>query len=455
VISVVCLISIACDGLTSHISTHFSVFWQESLNQILGGIIMLESYFKSQTYIAALRKAPFGEYIDGFSLELERLGYVRRYVRRILWKIGHFNEFARQAGIRGPAQIDEKLTSRFIKRTATSKHMIAELLRANKHFLKYLRQQGLNETPILQHNGGEFGTILSRYDAHLLDIRGLSSGTRESYLRGARRLHDWLKNTHENRPIEELTGADVLDFVSKHVRLHPSISWRHYIGGATRAYLRFLHWEGIVIVDLARIVPSIPCMRLGSIPRHLNWDQVRKIIASVKTDSAIGKRDKAILLLLAMLGLRNQEIRKLRLNDIDWRSGKIHLLKTKSQRERILPLTKEVGDSLVDYLLHGRPQSKLPNVFLRHLTPVGVIISTHGVGNIVGKYLKVAGIRSPSYGSHVLRHSLATHMVNRNVPIKHIADMLGHASIDTTAIYTKVNQTQLWAVARAFPGETS
>src|SRR4051794_7242610 len=171
---------------------------------------MLESYFKAKKYISALREAPFGKYIDGFSLELEHLGYGREYIQRILGKTGHFNLFAGRAKIKGPAQIDEKLMSRFIKKTATSKHMKGEIVRANKHFLKYLKQHGLNQTPILQHHGDEFDSFLSRYDAHLLDVRGLSSYTRESYLRGARRLHGWLKNTCENKPIEELTGTDVL-----------------------------------------------------------------------------------------------------------------------------------------------------------------------------------------------------------------------------------------------------
>ena len=188
------------------------------------------------------------------------------------------------------------------------------------------------------------------------------------------------------------------------------------------------------------------------VPRHLPWEDVRKLIESVDTSSPTGLRNKAILLLIAVLGLRNQEVRGLQLRDILWRTAEIRLRKTKTRRERILPLPCEVGAAIAGYLFHGRPRTPAPEVFLRHLTPVGPITSTHGVGNIVKKHLLLTGIRASNRGAHLLRHSLATRMVNQAVPIKQIADMLGHSSIDTTAIYTKVDTTHLAAVALPFPG---
>ena len=142
----------------------------------------------------------------------------------------------------------------------------------------------------------------------------------------------------------------------------------------------------------------------------------------------------------------------MQLADIFWRTAEIRLRKTKNRRERMLPLPREVGAAIAGYLLRGRPRSGTPEVFLRHLTPVGPITSTHGVGDIVKKHLRRTGIRASNHGAHLLRHSLATRMVNQSVPIKQIADMLGHSSIDTTAIYTKVDTTHLAAVALPFPG---
>jgi site-specific recombinase XerD len=184
----------------------------------------------------------------------------------------------------------------------------------------------------------------------------------------------------------------------------------------------------------------------------LAWEDVHKLVDSVDISKPVGLRDRAVLLLIATTGMRNQEVRCLQVKDIVWRTAEIRLRKTKTRRERVLPLTGEAGSAIADYLLRGRPRIGAPEVFLRHFTPAGPITTTHGIGDIVKKHLRRAGIHASSRGAHLLRHSLATRMVNQSVPIKQIADMLGHTSIDTTAIYTKVNTANLAAVALPFPG---
>jgi len=166
-------------------------------------------------------------------------------------------------------------------------------------------------------------------------------------------------------------------------------------------------------------------------------------------------RDRAILLLIAGLGLRSQEVRTLEPGHIDWRRGELRLPRTKSRRERVLPLPQEIGAAVADYLLHGRPPLDIPCVFVRHRAPQGPLESGGSVAGIIRRHLKRAGIDAPSRGSRLLRHSLATRMVNAGVPIKEIADVLGHVSIDTTAIYTKVDVRSLAGVALPFPGGES
>jgi len=156
--------------------------------------------------------------------------------------------------------------------------------------------------------------------------------------------------------------------------------------------------------------------------------------------------------LIATLGLRSQEVCKLCLCDIRWRASEIRLTKTKGRREHVLPLPQEVGEVISEYLIHGRPKTNLPNVFLKHKAPQGPISSA---GQIVRKHLLRAKITAPSYGAHLLRHSLATRMVNQGAAIKQIADVLGHQSINTTAIYTKVDTNHLAEVALPFPGSAS
>jgi integrase/recombinase XerD len=318
--------------------------------------------------------------------------------------------------------------------------------------LEHLRSEGVIHQEAVARPQDRFASILGNYDRHLDGVRGLSVSSRPQYLRYAQRLLDWLCNRHGERPLAELTGADVLDFITDSAGLNPSGSWRYNLCSLTRGFLRYLRWEGIIEVDLDRVVPSLPHWRLQSIPRHLPWPQVRALIDSVETSTPLGLRDKAVLLCIATLGLRSQEVRHLKLTEIGWRAGEIQLAETKSRRERALPLPQELGTALAAYVLHGRPRLDVPHVFLRHRAPQGPITSTHGIGQIVRKHLLRAGIRAPSRGAHLLRHSLATRMVNEGVEVKQIADLLGHVSIDTTAIYTKVDTRHLSTVALPFPG---
>jgi site-specific recombinase XerD len=183
----------------------------------------------------------------------------------------------------------------------------------------------------------------------------------------------------------------------------------------------------------------------------LPWKQVRELIDGVDTSKRGGLRDKAALLLIATLGLRRQEVSSLQLHHVDWREAEIRVAQTKSRRERMLPLPEEVGVALAGYILHERPRVPVPQVFLSNRAPLGPI-APHSVGSIVGRHLRRAGIEAPNYGAHLLRHSLATRLVNQGVPIKQIADLLGHTSINTTAIYTKVDTATLATVALPFPG---
>jgi site-specific recombinase XerD len=224
----------------------------------------------------------------------------------------------------------------------------------------------------------------------------------------------------------------------------------------TRLFLRFLQWEGIIDADLTRVVPKLPHWRLASIPRHLPWERVRALIDSIDTRTPWGLRDRAVLLLIAMLGIRGAEVLRLRLTDIAWRSSEIYLPQTKAYRARVLPLPHEVGAALSDYILHGRPRVHAPQVILRHDAPIGPLSSPSAVSRIVTRNLRRAAIVAPARsGTHMLRHSLATRLVNRGVPIKQIADLLGHCSIDTTAIYSKVDVTGLTAVALPLPADAS
>ncbi|MBK8996120.1 MAG: tyrosine-type recombinase/integrase [Myxococcales bacterium] len=222
-----------------------------------------------------------------------------------------------------------------------------------------------------------------------------------------------------------------------------------------RDLLRFLCGQRALRRDLVRVVPPVPHWQHSQVPRHLEWGEVRATIASIDSTTPVGKRDRAMLLLFATTGLRSQEVRRLEVGDIDWPAAKLHIRRTKSRRERVVPLTAEAGRALAEYILHGRPANASASVFLRHTAPVGPLRLSSTVAAIVRRRLKARGHRPAWAGAHLLRHSLATRLVQQGRSIKEVADLLGHRQIDTTAIYIKVALPQLARVALPFPGVDS
>lgn len=413
---------------------------------------MLEHFYKSPMHLQHMRREPLAEHMDEFAGRLYRLGFTQKSGQRILCLSGRFNDFARSVRVESAEQIDESLIKQFIEEELPSHGIFRDAPVIMHHLREHLCDQGVLRRVICTRPGDPFDNILRNYDQYLSNIRGLVPTSCSQYLRYARQFLSWLQSHCGDKSLERVNGVDILEFISEFARRHPSGSWRNNLCSLTRVFLRYLRSEGTIASNLDRAVPKLPGWRLASIPRHLPWEQVHELIESVDTSRPVGLRDKAVLLLLATLGLRSQEVRSLQIGDIAWRSAEIRLRKTKTRRERVLPLPGAVVAAISNYLLHGRPRLSIPQVFLRHRAPLGPITSTHGIGDIVDKHLFRTGIQSSCRGAHLLRHSLATRMVNQAVPIKEIADVLGHFSIDTTAIYTKVDIANLRIVALPFPG---
>ena len=414
---------------------------------------MLQNFYDSRWHLRHLCQEPLSEHVNGLAGRLRRLGFTRSSGQRILCLVGRFNDFARAVHVETAAQINESLIKRFIEEELPSHGIFKNAPAVMQHLWEHLCDQGVVvPRTICAHPDDLFDSTLHSYGEYLSNVRGLVPTSCSQYLRYARQFLTWLQHHRGDRPLERANGVDILEFIAELVQRHRSGAWRNNLCSLTRVFLRFLRSEGVIASDLDRAVPKLSQRRLSSIPRHLPWEQVRQLIDSVDTSRPVGLRDKAVLLLIATLGLRNQEVRSLQLGDIGWRSAEIRLRKTKTRRERILPLPGALGAAIADYLLHGRPHLSFPQIFLRHQAPLGPITSTHGIGDIVERQLLRAGIQATNHGAHMLRHSLATRMVNQAVPIKQIADILGHTSIDTTAIYTKVDTTHLAAVALPFPG---
>lgn len=411
---------------------------------------MLEYYFKSQTRIRQLRCGPVAPYLDGLAARLYQQGYGYNHAHNILGLAGDFSRYLSLTGIDDVLKITEDIARRFSVEFASHNdyERTGNML---THLTNHMHDIGALPAKEQKHSDDDpYVDIISRYESYLSDVQGILTKTKQ-HTRFARRFLDFHVTRWNSLDLGYVDGSQVLDYISDWADYRQSRNWAHSLTGCTRSFLQFLRWEGILKQDIQYVIPSIFRYHLDTVPRHLPWHQVRALVDSIETLSPQGMREKAIVLLLATLGLRCKDVRDIQLDHIAWRKGELHLPKTKSMRARVLPLTQEVGDALADYIVNGRPSSDSQFVFLTHNAPIAPMSSV-GISSIVSRNIKRLGISAPHKGAHTLRHSLAAKMVNEATPIKDIADMLGHVSIDTTAIYAKVDTTHLAQVALPFPG---
>ncbi|WP_244571345.1 site-specific integrase [Mesorhizobium carmichaelinearum] len=250
-----------------------------------------------------------------------------------------------------------------------------------------------------------------------------------------------------------MTAELVLAAVEHRLSLSATTGTRTAAISHIRTFLRFLYWAGYHDQDLACFVPGTPHWRLAHLPPRLAWDDVRRAIDAIGATTPVDIRDRAVLLLLATTGIRNGELRAIQLQDIDWRTGEVFVRRTKGKRDRAAPLLEETGAALADYILRARPKVDSPYLFLSFTPPVGPFKCASPVSRIVRKRLRHGGVDVGRVaGAHLLRHSLATQLVRQRTPINEVADLLGHRSINTTALYVKVAALQLAEVALPFPG---
>lgn len=220
---------------------------------------------------------------------------------------------------------------------------------------------------------------------------------------------------------------------------------------AMRAWLRFLMAEGRCPAHLDKALPTIVKWHLAQLPEHLELDEIERVIGSCDLTTPLGVRDRAILLLLARLGLRAADITGMRPGDIDWERGTLRV-RGKGRREVCLPLPQDAGEALLEYLRHARPSANIDRVFLCAQAPYRPFATSMPVADVVRFALRRAGItRLRSRGAHLLRHSAATAMLGAGASLETIATVLRHRSPETTAQYAKVDQALLLSIAQPWP----
>ncbi len=287
---------------------------------------------------------------------------------------------------------------------------------------------------------------LACYDQHLERVCGAASATRYTYDRFARMF---IELRFGSGPLDwvALTADDIVKFVTDQAASRRGFG-RKQPGNAIRAMLRFLVASGLVRDGMQAAVPRIRQWKHASLPRKLTPDQVEKVLST-----ETGLRNRAILTMLARLGIRAKEVVELEMDAIDWQQAHIVVKSNKTRCERMLPLSLEVGSVLAEYLTTARPQSTSRRVFLSHEPPFEPLVGASAISSIARRALLRIGVpKGPLLGAHTFRHTAATIMVCNGASFKQVADVLGHRSISTTAIYAKLDIKNLAAVAMPLPG---
>lgn len=407
---------------------------------------MLEHYFKYPRVLRRLRGGGLGDELDRIAAYLFDNGYRRASAKIYLSRLGRFSGFVSRAARGRP--ISQSVIDTFVAECTT------EAARTAARTAVALARRIVPERFESRCDVHDpHASLLESYSDYLREVSGLEARTREGQRLVARRMLGWWDRHHAGEPLSALTGEHVLALVQHLMSQSAKDNTRAATGSYMRRFLRFLRWADLNGSDLAQIVPRTPSYRLAHLPRQVAWEDVRRAIDAVDATSPTGSRDRAILLLLATTGVRNKELRSLVFEDIRWRDAEVRIRRTKGRRDRSVPLMQEAGEALADYILRARPDCVSRRVFLVHLPPVRPIDTSTIISRIVRSALRRAGV-SPegAVGAHLIRHSLATRLVSRRTPINEVADLLGHRSIDTTAIYVKVALPQLAEVALPFPG---
>jgi len=414
---------------------------------------MLEKLFKDPAAVARWRSGLLGPHLDVFVTTAIDLGYARTSLRSWFVVLRDLQGWLERHAL-GVADLEESLLERFLddrkrrrERQGTARYSVVGA-RTVYFLLQHLRRQDVVAAATPALDVSPLSSLYNRYETYLCRVRGLSPVTPRGYWCVLRRF---LVECFGVGPIRvgELTADDVSSFLLAHAR-SSTPGQAKYIVTALRSFFRFLFQEGETDTDLAAAVPTIRSWRLSGVPKYIEPEDVQRVIDGCDQARRAGSRDRALLLLLARLGLRAGEVIALELDDINWREGVLSIRGKGGFHDR-LPLPSDVGKALATYLRRDRPHCDARRVFVCAKAPHRSFANPSTVSTIVRRALARVGLDPPLKGAHLLRHSLATGMLRGGASMAEIGQILRHRSPSTTEIYAKVDIDGLRSIARLWP----
>lgn len=411
---------------------------------------MLEHYVSDRKTLGCLRAGPSGPHMDGFAESLHRAGYRNTSARDYLRVAAHLGQFLLHRRIE-IADLETSTREAFLDHFPRcqcaffqARIVDHDTRCGTKRFHEFLFQSKICR-PISEAEVEVWPELVESFRNWYRQHRGVSERTLVQYLHGASAL------------VEKL-GADPSQWDAQQVRSivldcaqQKGTSSAQKSVTATRAFLRFVVFRGQCRAGLEQAIPPVAHWRLATLPPCLTADELNRVIVACDGDSPSRRRDRAVVLLLARLGLRAGDVAALRFTDIEWPNGTMRVL-GKGRREVRLPLPQDVGDAILRYLECSPRLDHTDRIFVRNIAPFRPGVTSAGISAIVKRALKRAGIAAPSKGAHLLRHTAATEMLRHDVPLDKIGLVLRHRSLHMTASYAKVDVALLKQVSQPWPG---
>lgn len=406
---------------------------------------MLDRYFVRPQTLDHIRALWLGPAIEQYVGWLTERRIASRHVLRCVATLEHFDTFAQGRGVQTweelPAHLGAFVEQRLRDRGAwcrSPKDRRTVLSQARTPVEQMLRLVIPGFVGTTRRLEPPFHASVPEFFEYLQRERGLRPESVRQYVYHLRLFEAYLQRAGV-RALADISPALLAAFLTepglRGTRLGPdSMQGR---SGTLRVFLRYLHRQQLIATDLSRAVPRRRGYRQAKLPRAIAWRDVERVLAAVDRRTPVGRRDYAILLLLATYGLRAREVAALRLDDVDWARAQLHVTARKNGHSTMYPLATTAGHALVDYLKAGRPLVADRHIFVRALAPF-TPLPAHTIASRASHYLHAAGVEAPRAGSHTFRHACVQRLVEADVPFKVIGDYVGHRSADSTQVYGKV-----------------
>ncbi len=410
--------------------------------------MITEEYLRRSHLFRRLKNEPHGQIVELYAARLVKDELAGASTRRRLKLVADLFSWIKRCGLK-LADLNEHMTDRYLKYRAGKRSIQSSDRPAMKRLLSVLRDVGVIPPAPTPPSTPE-DQIFAEFSDYLRQERGLAPSTIINHLRFIRRFLRGVCPAGDS-DLGNISHEAVIRYIERHAR-DGSVGSGMLMRWSVRAFLRYLHLKGLTRVALADCVPSIRQWKFASLPTYLSAAEVQKVLDSCDRTIAVGRRDYAILMLLAKLGLRAGEVATLTLDDIDWRCGQM-LIHAKGRKRARLPMPPDVGAAIVAYLRDRYRTSSCRRLFLRTPAPHVGFVSGSAITAIAKSALERAGIRGYAHhGAHIFRHSLATELLRSGATLSEIGQLLGHVSQDTTRIYAKVDFTRLRTLSLPWPG---